>query len=177
LAENLQAIDYLTETELSEFSAIQHHQRKKEYLSIRYILRQLDITDSIIYKRQKPYLSSDLHISISHNKDFAGLAISEFPCGFDIESISERVMRVRNKYLTEKEKQLAKEDVTLYTLFWSVKEAIYKWDNSHIDFRETIQILSVDELQKTVRVYTKRGERKLNYRSIQGTAILSWIVG
>ncbi|MDA3910563.1 MAG: 4'-phosphopantetheinyl transferase superfamily protein [Bacteroidales bacterium] len=177
LAEDLQHIDFLTETEFDEFSALQHLHRKKEYLTIRYILREIGITDSIIYAGRKPQLPEDLYLSISHNKNYAGLAISKFPCGFDIESISERAFRVRDKYLTVEEKQLAKDDIMLHNLFWSVKEAVYKWDNSHTDFRETIQILDIKSTRQTVNVKTNCGEKILNYRLIHDTDVLSWIIG
>jgi 4'-phosphopantetheinyl transferase EntD len=175
LAEDIQQVDFLTETELNEFSIIQHHQRKKEYLSIRNILRKIGIKASIIYEGRKPSLPGNLHLSISHSKQFAGLAISKFPCGFDIESISERALRVKDKYLTEKEIQLAQDDITLHNLFWSIKESVYKWDNSHKDFRKSIQIISIDNLKSKVRIETKQGEMIVNYRIIDKTSVLSWI--
>lgn len=177
LLENLQHVDFLSETEANELVKLQHPHRKKEYLTIRYILRKIGITDSITYTSRKPNLTNDLHISISHNKDFAGLAISKLPCGFDIESISERALRVQDKYLTTDEIQLAQDDITLHNLFWSIKESVYKWDNSHADFQKTIQILNVDKLQESVRVKTIRGEKTLNYQKVNDTNVLTWIIG
>ncbi len=177
LTEDLSQNDFLTEVELTEISALQHLQRKKEYLTIRYILREIGITDSIFYSGQKPHLSGDMHLSISHNANYAGLAISKTHCGLDIERISERAFRVRDKYLTAKEKQLAMDDVMLHNLFWSVKEAVYKWDNSHVNFRETIQILAIDKMHQTVHVNTKHEEKTLNYRVTKDGDVVSWVVG
>ncbi|MEA1874882.1 MAG: 4'-phosphopantetheinyl transferase superfamily protein [Bacteroidota bacterium] len=176
LTDDTNSYDFLTESEHDEFSALQHPQRKKEFLTVRFILRKIGITNPIVYNGRSPKLLSDMHISISHNAKYAGIAISETPCGLDIESISERALRVQNKYLTEKEIQLAKDDIMLHNLFWSVKEAVYKWDNSHVDFRETIQILALDKIKQTICVNTNRGEKTLSYRQIDDTDIVSWII-
>lgn len=176
LTKSQKVINYLTEQEIKELSTLKNQQRKKEYLTTRYILRASGIKNTIHYQDKKPYINKDLHLSISHNKKYAGIAISKHQCGIDIEHISERVLRVANKYLNPNEQLLAQDDIDLYTLFWSVKESVYKWDNSHTDFKHSIQIIGIDKSQQTVCVETNQGIKIMNFRIIDNSTILTWII-
>jgi len=177
LTDDINSHNFLNEAERDEFLTLQHPQRKKEFLTVRYILHKIGMTNSLSYNGRKPQLSNNMHISISHNAMYAGIAISEMSCGLDIERISERATRVRDKYLTSDEIQLAEDDIMRYNLFWSVKEAVYKWDNSHVDFRKTIEIIDIDKIKQKVYVNTNRGEKILNYRLIEDTDVVTWVVG
>ena len=45
----------------------------------------------IVYKGKKPVLENgEKEFSISHSKDFIALAFSDFPCGIDIEKMTDR---------------------------------------------------------------------------------------
>jgi len=86
----------------------------------------------------RPYLApgQDLpDISISHSGSVAvAMACSNARCGIDIQEMSEKIIRVREKFAREKEIALYRqnagslnlEDIEFWTLLWSAKEALRK---------------------------------------------------
>lgn len=78
-----------------------------------------------------PYLSgSSLHISISHTKGYAAVLLQDHPAaGIDIEYRSERVSRIRSRFMNpEEEAGIDKEYETEHLLLhWCAKETLLKW--------------------------------------------------
>lgn len=68
------------------------------------------------------------HISISHTPGLIGVAANERAAiGIDIEHRSNRVLRVRNKFLDDDELcRIASDDVDANLVAWTAKEAMYK---------------------------------------------------
>jgi len=106
--------------------------RKSEWLAVRVLLKELTGSDmAIVYKDSgAPYLQdSDLHISISHTKCFAAVIISpDQSVGIDIEYRSERIHRIKSRFLCKEEFELlgsnpATDDLLV---FWSAKETVFK---------------------------------------------------
>ncbi len=93
----------------------------------------------------KPMLvGSDLHISISHTKEYWAIQSSETRCGIDIELCSRRSEHIARKFTVESEVEICKEvfsqNPTL--LIWCAKEALFKWlSEEAVDFREDLKIL------------------------------------
>lgn len=91
-----------------------------------------------------PVLQSQKHgnISISHTKQYVAVAISTHHIGIDIERQTPQVLRVRNKFLTESEKEaLPATDIAANVTAWTAKEAMYKAINvPGIDFSHQITI-------------------------------------
>ncbi len=79
--------------------------------------------------RERP----DLHISISHTKGYAVVALSgEEPIGIDIECYGAKVERVASKYLRPEELTLvtaSHDPVMALHLLWTAKEAAFKLVN------------------------------------------------
>lgn len=77
----------------------------------------------------KPYLLNGPKISISHSSDWVGVLFSEGgeEIGLDIEKIRDKVLSIKHKFLSAIELQeLGSAGVEKYTLYWAVKEAVYK---------------------------------------------------
>lgn len=71
------------------------------------------------------------HISISHSHCFCAALTADFPCGIDIQIISQQILRVRKRIATEIEIDIARREVrdddeAAMTLIWSIKEAVKK---------------------------------------------------
>ena len=105
--------------------------RQKEWLAVRalcYFL--LSKPSEILYHTSgRPFLrDSDLHISISHTKGYAALALSKTPKGIDIETWSPKAMKLKSKFLQESEMQLSltKTSEDDAVVLWSAKESVYK---------------------------------------------------
>lgn len=100
--------------------------RKLEFLAIRALLYEMtkDVFLEIRHdERGKPVLRG-YHISISHTKGWAALILSKNKSvGVDIEYISDRVSKVKDKFLRADEEA---PDVQSQLVIWSVKETMYK---------------------------------------------------
>ena len=121
--------------------------RRLEWLSVRRLKHELGVTSPIAYLPSgRPYLKDDAHhISISHTRGYAAVAISELnPIGLDIEQRTDKVCRVRDKFLSSEEKTfplLAKKNVEAMLVVWTIKEAMFKlMDNTGIDFAEHFHV-------------------------------------
>lgn len=104
--------------------------RRMEVLAVRATLSSIGVEDDdlLYYPSGKPCLKdSERFISITHSGEYAGVILAPQPVGIDAEKIGDKVMRVADKFLTEKEKKaIDLQDNRMLTLIWASKEAIYK---------------------------------------------------
>ena len=129
---NLGELDYF---ELDEYDSNLIKAKKKEldkeqFLAVRKTLQLEDPGYKIRYDDSgKPFINSDLNISISHSKCMAAIVFSEHNlAGIDIEHKQNKIIRIKNKFLNDSEK-LENEyqyNVDNLTMMWTAKESIYK---------------------------------------------------
>ena len=129
---NLGELDYF---ELDEYDSNLIKAKKKElvkeqFLAVRKTLQLEDPSYKIRYDDSgKPFINSDLNISISHSKCMAAIVFSEHNlAGIDIEYKQNKIIRIKNKFLNDSEK-LENEyqyNVDNLTMMWTAKESIYK---------------------------------------------------
>lgn len=137
---------------------ITHPHKRLQHLAGRYLLHILHPEFPFhlieIAESKKPLLSNgELHFSISHCGDYAAVIVSKNKTvGIDVELITPKIELVKDKFLTESELKLSatihnEPDAMSYkvlTLFWSSKEAIYKWyGKGALSFKRNI---GMDEL-------------------------------
>ena len=122
--------------------------RKAEWLAVRLLLKELMGKETNVLYRNNgaPYLQdSSLHLSISHTKGFAAVLLSPYkPVGIDIEYNSERVHRIKSRFLSEDEFQLLGEHPKTHELlvFWSAKETAFKMmEQKSADMQNDIRII------------------------------------
>ena len=121
--------------------------RKSEWLAVRVLLKELTGSEMTISYRDSgaPYLpDSSLHISISHTKGFAAVSLSQDkPVGIDIEYCSERIHRIKSRFLSDTELELLGEQSTKNLLVcWSAKETVFKMlEQKTADMQQDIQII------------------------------------
>lgn len=144
-----------------------NEKRKKEFLSSRLLLEQLNPNAIITYNDfGAPELDSGKYISISHSKEMVAIIISEQKVGLDIEQISEKALRLAAKFISAKnQSNLTKEKATL---IWCCKEAIFKWHQTGgVDFIKDIIIPSfILEEKGQIKIQFKNKELNLNYQKI-----------
>jgi 4'-phosphopantetheinyl transferase len=124
----------------------QVHQRA--FLSVRMLIQELGINDFNLHYDEfgKPYLSDHRYISITHSHNFAAIIVSEQTVGIDMELQREKIIRIADKFVNEKElKRLQSFDAPEYikklTVKWGAKEAIFKIRNEKgISFKDHIQV-------------------------------------
>lgn len=122
------------------------HQRA--FLSVRKLLQEINHTDFDLYydAHGKPHLYGESHISITHSHQFSAIIISDQPVGIDIELQREKIIRIADKFIADKElkrlQALNSEDfIQTLTVKWGAKEAIFKIQNEKgISFKNHISI-------------------------------------
>ncbi len=123
-----------------------HFRRKKEWLTTRLLIARLAGPGfSISYtKAGKPNIIHPEYkfISISHSAAYVAVYLNKNKkVGIDIEQLNRNYSAIEKKYLSEEELEHTKQYPELKAIYWSAKEAIFKWaDNEGIDFREQISI-------------------------------------
>jgi phosphopantetheinyl transferase len=138
----------LSSLENSTFLNFRHDLRKKHWLAYRVLLKQLlaPAPAGLSYDSEgKPLLDSGSHhISVSHAGEYAAAVISErVAVGIDIEKMKDRVERVKDRFLHQKELEAigAENRLARLYVYWCGKEALYKlYGKPSVDFRNDIYI-------------------------------------
>jgi 4'-phosphopantetheinyl transferase EntD len=136
---SLAAIWHITEPEsfflekVQPASAIRNDKRRIEHLAGRYLLQHLradfPLHDIVPDDQDKPVLpDASAHFSVSHSFPYAAAMIHSYhPVGIDLQCWHERILKIRNKFLSEAEQDYCRNDEQLTVLAWSAKEAAYKY--------------------------------------------------
>lgn len=121
------------------------NQNTKLSFGWKYVLKTILNNDYTgIYKDEhgKPFLiDSKLNFSVSHTKNLIAIAILEHKeIGIDIEYCSDKVERVKHKFLSESELSVIQSNEEL-TNYWCTKEAAYKLNGKrNISFKNDIYL-------------------------------------
>lgn len=134
-------------------NVVGHPHKRLQHLAGRYLLQLLEPEFPMhlisIATSKKPWLlNGAFHFSISHCGNFAAAIISKNKLvGIDVELVTPKIELVKGKFLSEEELNLANNFPTpeqhqkLLTLFWSTKEAVYKWyGKGALSFKRNIRI-------------------------------------
>lgn len=149
ITESTDTLAYLAQCagiDISSLSAIRSEARRAEKIVARMLIAhafgikaQLCYTDA-----GAPYIKDeDANISISHTTGIVVLAIDyNSRVGVDIEEISPRILRVREKFLSDEELILIPEDdLRMHTIAWTAKEALFKAiPENGIDFAQDLHL-------------------------------------
>lgn len=145
-AQNRISIDFIAKTVVES--------RQKELMVGRLMLHSMgiDVADLYYDEHRKPYLKSNSHnLSISHTEGIAALLVSEkYEVGVDVEKKSDRVQKIKSKFLSADE--LAVYDdlpeslkIQWLLLAWCTKEALYKFTSRiYFDFKKHFSIKNID---------------------------------
>jgi phosphopantetheinyl transferase (holo-ACP synthase) len=152
---------YLNKEEFATLDSFKSEKRKKQWMSYRALIRSI-VQSDFIYRiyyddNNKPYLVNPPRaISVSHTDNYSAVLINENVNeirGLDIEKISDKALRNKNKFLSDSEiNLLLPEDLNFYsTLLWSAKEAVYKKINlPNIFLKSNIKIENIDIDKNTI---------------------------
>jgi phosphopantetheinyl transferase len=170
---------------------VTHPNKRLQHLAGRYLLPYLfpdfPYSSIAIADTRKPYLPDEqYHFSISHCGNYAAAIVStEERVGVDIELYTERVHRIKHKYLHALELEFVNSIVNekqteLLTLLWSAKEAMFKWwGNGDVDFSEVLRIEPFLMMQHgIIQARFEKGETniplKLHYRMMENICLV-WV--
>jgi 4'-phosphopantetheinyl transferase EntD len=132
---------------------VSHPQKRLQHLAGRYLLTELfpdfPLKEIMIADTRKPYLEDEqYHFSISHFGQYAAAIVSSTNrVGVDVEKTSPAIEKIRNKFLSLHESDIAFEGIEKsghrlrqLTLLWSAKESIFKWYSlGKVNFKEHIR--------------------------------------
>jgi len=165
---------YLTEKEIEKLNSFVNENRKKHWLAYRILIDKM-LNNNKHYEIEydgfgKPFLKdSDNYISVTHTGKYAAVIISKIlSVGVDIEKITSRILKVKNKFLNERELESPEKENNLECLYvyWCSKEAVYKlYGKRNLDFREDIFIkeFSISPKGKTKGIIkNEKIEKKVN---------------
>jgi len=164
ISESINELSALSEE--VEFNQIKTEKRKLEILGVRALLKEMCSNAKLDYNKYgAPILDNNKKISISHSKQLVAIIISELKSGIDIEIISERVLKVKNKFLSYSDNiDESQEDLTIA---WSTKECIFKWhQKGNLNFKDDILIKKINHLSKTIEVFFDENLFILNFLKI-----------
>lgn len=134
--------------------------RKRELLGLKVLLGEIGFSNAITYLPSgKPYVSSSIHVSISHCDHLAGFMVSNQPCGLDIQNKNSKLLSIAPRFCSREELRRsvdAVDQLSYLTAIWSIKEAVFKVFGENLVFAEDILTPEFDfprglELMVTVK--------------------------
>ncbi|HOE58991.1 MAG TPA: 4'-phosphopantetheinyl transferase superfamily protein [Bacteroidales bacterium] len=135
--------------EFVQFSKFKSPLRRLHWLAWRALLRKMipESNFSLIYDDNgKPFpLDHSFQLSVSHSGNWATCFIdANHPVGLDLEAVHERVLKVKERFLSPLELEYfspSANDPFVFTVLWSAKEAVFKYiGQKGINFRQQITI-------------------------------------
>ena len=144
----------------SFMNRVSAEKRRQEHLASRVLLKTLCGEEMKVEYRSTgaPFLSDKpLFISISHTKDYVAVILDDQPTGIDIEYRSNRVVKIRSRFMNpEEEAGVDPEHVVEHLLIhWCAKETLFKIiDQQEVDFQRHLHVVPfsyADEGVFTVR--------------------------
>ena len=153
-AEQLHSMLVLDPADEKIYASIRNNTRKIQWLGCRMLLSVFLQTRDIGIRYNtygKPSLTnSPASISLSHSGECsAAILSSTHSAGIDLEEVRERISRVADRFLSNDELSMAsgEERLEKLTLFWCVKEAVYKIiGKPDLDMQHDISIESFNYL-------------------------------
>lgn len=166
-----------TQLRLNKMKSVMH---QRAFLSVRMLLKEAGYTDFELHYDEfgKPYFLDGKHVSITHSHHFSAIIISDETVGIDIEMQREKIIRIADKFVNDKElNRLKSFDIEDYikklTVKWGAKEAIFKIRNEkgisfkdhiqvnsfEIDDKKTTAILEIENIKQQFSVHFEEFER------------------
>lgn len=144
----------LSEDSLKILAQRKSEMHKKQFLAIRNILKELSIHDQdLLYEESgKPFIRDGQNISFSHSNIYVAVIISKQIVGIDIETVSDRIFKIKNKFLETELKYPIEFNQETLLVYWNIKESIFKsLRNSQIDFKQNIIVLPFNQKDNSTK--------------------------
>ena len=120
---------------------------KNQFLAVRYLLKYLSIDlHNLNYNSLgNPFFENNYKISISHSGVYVAVIISDTDVGIDIETINDRVLKIKSKYLETELNYPLELNTQTSLIYWNIKESVFKAvDKPGIDFKKNILVPPLD---------------------------------
>ena len=163
---------FLYTIEQEYLSQLRSKKRQREFFAIRAIRNKKGIPFPISYNPiGAPFFEgTSLNLSISHSHEIAILATAPFNIGVDVEPMTERIIKIKDRFTTSSEIGLFKyNQIKTCTIIWTIKEVLYKLSGlKDVDFLKEMRIINVTKNQATCQFMTEYGQRlvKIKFHEI-----------
>jgi len=169
---------------------IRHWHKRLQHLAGRLLLKELypefPVEMILIADTKKPFLANEpFHFSISHCGDYAAAIVSKtHRAGVDVELLNTKIEQIQHKFIYEEElemlnNQCSMPNIQCLTLYWSVKESVFKWwGRGEVDFKKDILLKSVtgSTEQGTVHcIFKNEFELDIHYLFLNNN-FLTWVL-
>lgn len=169
----------------SSINSIGSNRRALELLTTRIMLLELLGKVTVILNQEdgKPYLDDNsYHISISHTKSYVAILLHK-SCnvGIDIETVSNRIENIADRFISDKEYINPDKKITHLLLHWSAKECLYKILNEQgVDFKQQLYVIPFEPaLIGTIKAHESKTLNKqaftINYE-VHPSYVLTWVI-
>ena len=171
--------------DLEEWHAIHHPKKQAEWLASRAalmaIFEAMNLPPRSTGKDEKgkPFLKNSVHhISLANSHPY-GVAIlhRRHAVGIDIEQPSDKLFRIRHKFLNSHEADTVGSCSTHLCVYWCIKECLYKlYGRKQLSLKDNIHVHSVrfsENIQATASI--RREGQETSYQ-LEGTIIDDFFV-
>lgn len=167
-----------------DFHQISAQNVRVQWLASRFALQQVAKVPEMEVRKDhfgKPHLANDHRfMSLSHCQGYAAAIASEAPVGVDVEMVSSRVQRIKDRFLSEQEQALLGQSDAALVLAWSAKESVYKMHGEKkLLFKEQMVIEGHNQEASLLhmRLILPTIEQLLRVRyQFVNDCVLSWVV-
>jgi len=168
----------ISEEDMSVLHSFSYEHRKKEWLVSRILTEKLSSEKDIriIYdEHNKPFLlrrspfgkNSKFHISISHSHNLLAVILDEQETGIDIERIKEKILRIKEKFMSDSElESLHNENpAEQLTVYWCAKESLYKlYGKKELAFKENMMVEPFQYSEKgIIKGWIKKSDKEKSF--------------
>lgn len=131
--------------------------RALEFAATRYLLKVLrpdfPFSSIVFNEKGKPYLKDrSLFFSISHSFPYVGVGFNNVqPIGIDLQTFEPKILRLKDRFLSEEEQSFTQAQIDRTTLLWASKEAAYKWyGEGFMDFIDHMTVVDWREEEENI---------------------------
>ena len=144
----IESIETLCLRHLSRAEYLQKTKREKEIEAKENLVQHLYPKSHLSYNSYgAPNLSNGKAVSLSHSIELLAFISANKLAAIDLEPISPKAYRIRHKFLSQEELNLAKND-EMATLMWCTKECLYKiHQKGKLIFNEDLKIHNISKNQ------------------------------
>ena len=168
---------FLYTTEQEDLSQLKSIKRQREFFAVRAIRNHKGLPFSISYTSiGAPFFEgTSLKLSISHSHEIAVLATAPFNIGVDLEPITERIIRLKERFATKNEISFFNfTEAKTLTIIWTIKEVLYKLSGlENINLLSEMNIIGIENDLATCQFKTELGDR---YVQIKFQEIANFII-
>lgn len=183
--DKLKDLILLNPLEEEKFKRLLTENRRKQWLAYRALLSKMLRKEQLNIEYDhcgKPFLADHSHhISVSHAAEYAAAICSpEYLVGIDVEKISKRIEKIRDRFMNKQELKNLKEgyELSKLYLYWCAKEALYKlYGKRNLDFRQQITCQDFEPQKKgrfsgTLSLCGKQYQFTFYYRIIENYTLV-----